>query len=80
MNCGKAESVAFLVSYHKIIYGKNRGKEAENMSRKLIIEGNAVYEIDEECMLRKRLDREKEEKNGLDVHALKNTAEKEENR
>ena len=80
MNCGKAESVAFLVSYHKIIYGKNRGKEAENMSRKLIIEGNAVYEIDEECMLRKRLDKQKEEKNGLDVHALKNTAEKEEKR
>lgn len=26
------------------------------MSRKLIIEGNAVYEIDEECMLKKRLD------------------------
>lgn len=26
------------------------------MKRKLIIEGNAVYEIDEECMLRKRLD------------------------
>lgn len=50
------------------------------MSRKLIIEGNAVYEIDEECMLRKRLDRETEEKNGLDVHALKNTAEKEEKR
>lgn len=50
------------------------------MSRKLIIEGNAVYEIDEECMLRKRLDRQKEEKNGLDVHALKNAAEKEEKR
>ena len=63
-----------------MIYGKNRGKEAGNMSRKLIIEGNAVYEIDEECMLRKRLDRQKEEKNGLDVHALKNTAEKEEKR
>lgn len=26
------------------------------MSRKLIIDGNAVYEIDEECMLRNRLD------------------------
>lgn len=25
------------------------------MSRKLIIDGNAVYEIDEECMLKKRL-------------------------
>ena len=32
------------------------------MSRKLIIDGNAVYEIDEECMLRKRVDAEKEEK------------------
>ncbi len=26
------------------------------MSRKLIIDGNAVYEIDENCMLKKRLD------------------------
>ena len=26
------------------------------MSRKLIIDGNAVYEIDEECMLKKRLE------------------------
>ena len=25
------------------------------MSRKLIIDGNAVYEIDEECMLKRRL-------------------------
>ena len=31
------------------------------MGRKLIIDGNAVYELDEECMLRKRLRREKEE-------------------
>lgn len=30
------------------------------MSRKLIIEGNSVYEIDEECMLRKRLDQDAE--------------------
>ena len=29
------------------------------MNRKLIIDGNAVYEIDEECMLKKRLDEEK---------------------
>lgn len=29
------------------------------MSRKLIIEGNAVYEIDEECMLKQRIDEEK---------------------
>lgn len=31
------------------------------MGRKLIIDGNAVYELDEECMLRKRLRREEEE-------------------
>lgn len=31
------------------------------MSGKLIIEGNAVYELDEECMLRKRLDQSDEE-------------------
>lgn len=33
------------------------------MSRKLIIDGNAVYEIDESCMLRKRLvEQEKSER------------------
>ena len=31
------------------------------MSGKLIIEGNAVYELDEECMLRQRLDQTDEE-------------------
>ena len=40
------------------------------MSRKLIIDGNAVYEIDETCMLKQRLDektdREKE-KNGRKI-------------
>ena len=30
------------------------------MKRKLIIDGNAVYEIDENCMLKNRLDKEKE--------------------
>ena len=30
------------------------------MKRKLIIDGNAVYEIDENCMLINRLDKEKE--------------------
>lgn len=30
------------------------------MKRKLIIDGNAVYELDEECMLQKKLDRDKE--------------------
>lgn len=32
------------------------------MSRKLIIDGNAVYEIDEDCMLRQRVRDEKVEK------------------
>ena len=32
------------------------------MARKLIIDGNAVYEIDEQCMLKKRLDPLEEEK------------------
>ena len=30
------------------------------MDRKLIIDGNAVYEIDEKCMLKKHLEEEKE--------------------
>ena len=30
------------------------------MKRKLIIDGNAVYEIDENCMLKNRLDKGKE--------------------
>lgn len=38
------------------------GKKGRNrMNRKLIIDGNAVYEIDEECMLRRRLDQESRE-------------------
>ena len=32
------------------------------MKRKLIIDGNAVYEIDENCMLKNRLDKEEEKK------------------
>ena len=35
-------------------YQKGEG----NMDRKLIIDGNAVYEIDENCMLRKHLEEE----------------------
>lgn len=30
------------------------------MGRKLIIDGNAVYEIDEECMLKWRIDKDKD--------------------
>ena len=36
------------------------------MSRKLIIDGNAVYELDENCILKKRLE---------DVHTEKNQME-----
>ena len=38
------------------------------MTRKLIIDGNAVYEIDEDCMLKNRVDdaRRKEQKNKSD--------------
>lgn len=31
------------------------------MKRKLIIDGNAVYEIDENCMVKRRVDKEKKE-------------------
>ncbi len=50
------------------------------MSRKLIIEGNAVYEIDEECMLKKRLDNEKEEKSRRDGHGAENVVKQDKNR
>ena len=36
------------------------------MSRKLIIDGNAVYELDENCMLKKRLEDAKTEKNEVE--------------
>ena len=29
------------------------------MGRKLIIDGNAVYEIDEDCMLKRRVDKDR---------------------
>ena len=41
------------------------------MKRKLIIDGNAVYEIDENCMLKNRLDKEKEKKDREKIRALK---------
>ena len=48
------------------------------MSGKLIIEGNAVYELDEECMLRKRLDQtDEEEKREADKEKLAELREKE---
>lgn len=36
------------------------------MSRKLIIDGNAVYELDENCMLKKRLEDVQMEKNQME--------------
>lgn len=32
------------------------------MGRKLIIDGNAVYEIDEECMLKRRVDKAQDDR------------------
>lgn len=43
-----------------ILIGKEKGEI--RMNRTLIIDGNAVYEIDEECMLGKRMDQEKKSK------------------
>lgn len=36
------------------------------MSRKLIIDGNAVYELDENCMLKKKLENAQVEKNQIE--------------
>ena len=36
------------------------------MSRKLIIDGNAVYELDENCMLKMRLEDVQTEKNQME--------------
>jgi hypothetical protein len=54
-------------------------KEETDMDRKLIIDGNAVYEIDENCMLKKQMEgketdqntEEKEEK--LNIYKMKRT-------
>ncbi|WP_407690960.1 hypothetical protein [Ruminococcus turbiniformis] len=49
-------------------------KEGTGMSRRLIIDGNAVYEVDEECMLRNRIDKKGREKRPEDGGAEKNRA------
>ena len=36
------------------------------MSRKLIIDGNAVYELDDTCMLKKKLEDVQTEKNQME--------------
>ena len=59
MRYGKTKSWAF----HILIGECMSGKEAD-MNRKLIIDGNAVYEIDETCMLRKHLEEKREKEQG----------------
>ena len=45
-----------------ILYNMSMKFERKNiMNRKLIIDGNAVYEIDKDCMLKKRLDKKEKE-------------------
>lgn len=45
------------------------------MKRKLIIDGNAVYEIDEECMIKKRLnEKSRTEEPKKDNHNPQNQA------
>ena len=54
-------------------YYKERKKKEKRifMKRKLIIDGNAVYEIDENCMLKNRLDKEKEKKDREKIRSEK---------
>lgn len=46
------------------------------MSRKLIIDGNAVYEIDEECMLKRQLNEKGDREVSQRDEKAKNQAEK----
>lgn len=50
------------------------------MDRRLIIDGNAVYEIDENCMLKKQLQEKQKEKNAKKktAHAIARESEEEE--
>lgn len=42
------------------------------MTRKLIIDGNAVYELDEKCMLKKKIEKEKnDKKEDRDIKSMK---------
>ena len=49
------------------------------MDRRLIIDGNAVYEIDEKCMLKKRMKeeegnkRQEDKEEMLDIYKMKRT-------
>lgn len=45
-----------------IYYGRNHFKKEDwEMERRLIIDGNEVYEIDEACMIKKKVEVRKEE-------------------
>lgn len=57
-----------LVSYYK---ERKKKEKRIFMKRKLIIDGNAVYEIDENCMLKNRLDKEKEKKDREKIRSEK---------
>lgn len=54
-------------------------KERTDMDRKLIIDGNAVYEIDENCMLKKQMEERKteqsteDEEERLNIYKMKRT-------
>jgi hypothetical protein len=57
MRIGKAKAKS------STYYNREKKEKVKfRMKRKLIIDGNAVYEIDEDCMLRKRMDENKEKK------------------
>lgn len=58
----------YLVSYYK---ERKKKEKRIFMKRKLIIDGNAVYEIDENCMLKNRLDKEKEKKDREKIRSEK---------
>lgn len=64
-------------SYISMVKGIQEGRM--NMDRRLIIDGNAVYEIDENCMLKKQLEekkadvRDEEEEEVLTIYKMKRT-------
>lgn len=57
-----------LVSYYK---ERKKKEKRIFMKRKLIIDGNAVYEIDENCMLKNRVDKEREKKDREKIRSEK---------
>ena len=64
-------------SYISMVKGIQEGRMS--MDRRLIIDGNAVYEIDENCMLKKQLEekkadvRDEEEEEVLTIYKMKRT-------